>query len=24
MHDYYVVIARDACGDYESARHTTR
>jgi len=21
MHDYYVVIARDACGDYESARH---
>jgi nicotinamidase-related amidase len=22
MHDYYVVIARDACGDYELARHT--
>jgi ureidoacrylate peracid hydrolase len=21
MHDYYVVIARDACGDYEPARH---
>ena len=21
MHDYYVVIARDACGDYEAARH---
>jgi len=21
MHDYYVVIARDACGDYEQARH---
>ena len=21
MHDYYVVIARDACGDYELARH---
>ena len=21
MHDYYVVIARDACGDYESMRH---
>lgn len=23
MHDYYVVIARDACGDYETARHTS-
>ena len=22
MLDYYVVIARDACGDYEAARHT--
>jgi hypothetical protein len=21
MHDYYVVIARDACGDYEAVRH---
>jgi ureidoacrylate peracid hydrolase len=21
MHDYYVVIARDACGDYEPVRH---
>ena len=21
MHDYYVVIARDACGDYDVRRH---